>query len=347
MAVDTWSPLTIGNGRWQGGTPTRPYTGLLDEVAVYTNKLSAAQVTNHYAAAFAPGAGYRQTVLLDQPLLYYRMDAASYVARDPLTYPTAINFGSAPVNGAYTGGVVPGGVPGPRILGLGTNRAAPINGVISCVDAGNDPAFNRSNRKPFSALLWFKTYPADGRVQTLISHGTNWAMNLDGTTGHVAWSLANNGQLTSTNLLNDGNWHMAAGVFDGNGSYLYVDGLLDSSAAATTGLAGEPGANLFLGGNADYKDVGSNQRHFAGAIAQAAFYTNTLTAVQVQRLYSVAAVPTISLERVGNNSVISYTGALLSSTNVIGPYTPVTGACSPYAAPPTNAQRFYRTEAQL
>jgi hypothetical protein len=55
-----------------------------------------------------------------------------------------------------------GGFRGAPILGLATNVAAPINGVISCVDAENDPAFNPTNHQPSSALLWFKSWPSDG-----------------------------------------------------------------------------------------------------------------------------------------------------------------------------------------
>ena len=296
LVPDICSPLTIGDGRWLGDAntygPTRSFNGTLDEVAVYTNALTPDRVLQHYVAATTVAASsYVQAVQADRPLLYYRMDAPGYVTPDPGTYPTAVNYGSAPVNGVYPGGVVPGGVPGPSILGLGTSLAAPINGVISCIDAGNDPAFNPTNNEPFSAMLWFKCYPADGRVQTLMSHGANnWAMNLDGTTGQIVWNLYNGGNIISANILNDGNWHMAAGVCDGANSYLYVDGTLNASGAAAGGLAGEPSADLFLGGNADFTGVGVNQRYFAGALAQAAYFTNALTAAQISHLYSVATV---------------------------------------------------------
>ena len=45
--------------------------------------------------------------------------------------------------------------------------------------------------------------------------------------------------------------------------------------------------------------------------------------------------------------VITYTGALLSSTNVAGPYAPVMGATSPYPVPQTDSQRFYRSQGFL
>jgi hypothetical protein len=53
--------------------------------------------------------------------------------------------------------------------------------------------------------------------------------------------------------------------------------------------------------------------------------------------------PTISVAPSGNSMVITYVGTLLSSTNLTGTYTPVSGASSPYKIPIINAQQFYRT----
>ncbi len=55
-----------------------------------------------------------------------------------------------------------------------------------------------------------------------------------------------------------------------------------------------------------------------------------------------SVTPAVSLVLAGANVVITYTGTLLSSTNVSGPYSPITGASSPYSTPTTNPQMFYR-----
>jgi hypothetical protein len=101
-----------------------------------------------------------------------------------------------------------------------------------------------------------------------------------------------------------------------------------------------------MGGNQDFTAIGINQRYFAGGLAQVALFTNALSAGQISNLYNLAvvvSVPTITLTRIGNSLVITYTGTLLSSANVEGPYTPVAGATSPYTVPSTGTQRFYRT----
>ncbi|MDE3066657.1 MAG: hypothetical protein KGJ60_03810 [Verrucomicrobiota bacterium] len=346
IAPNHWVPFTVGTGRWDGG-PTRSYSGLMDEVAVYTSVLTPARIMARYLAGTTAGSNYVQTVESDHPLLYYRMDA-TYTNPPPASYPSAVNFGTALAQGNYEPGVTLGGLSGPPIAALATNSvAAPINGVFSCVDAGYDPAFNPTGTQPFTAMTWFKGYPADNRVQTTMGQGQNWAMNLDGSNGRVVWNLSG-APVTSTSVLNDGRWHFVAGVYDGANSYLYVDGALDSSASATSGLTGETNANLFLGGDADYTfdQYQWRARYFAGALAQAAFFTNALSAAQIQQIYDTAVptTPAISLTRSGNQLIITYTGTLLSSTNVAGPYAPVQGATPPtYTITPTGTQAFYRT----
>jgi hypothetical protein len=121
-----------------------------------------------------------------------------------------------------------------------------------------------------------------------------------------------------------------------------VDGALDNSASASGSVAGDPSHDLFLGGNSAYPYVGVNQQYLAGALAEAAFFTNALSAQQIQRIYEAAA-PTISISLLGANVVVTYTGSQLqSATNVSGPYYLVPGASSPYSVPATNAQKFYR-----
>jgi hypothetical protein len=325
----------------------------LDEVAIYTNVLSALQVTNHYLAGISPGSNYFQAVLSGRPLLYYRMDCPGFISPAPTLYPSAVNYGSSPVNGVYPPGIVPGGLAGPPIAALGTKSlAAPINGVVSCVDAGYDPAFNPMGTQPFTAMIWFRTYPADGRTQTIMSHGgaASWAINLMGASGTVVWS-SGAGLITSTNILNDGTWHFVAGVYDGTKNYLYVDGTLNNSGTATHGVVGNTAEDVLLGGDPDYTLVGSNEHYLAGVIAQAAFFTNALTSGHVQAIYQAGIQPpplvTLAIRNLdaGQLQLNWNYGTLQTATNVAGPYGDIVGASSPWAISPTNAHEFYRARA--
>ena len=123
-APDAWSPLGIGAGKWNYGAigGIRWLQGSEDEVAVYTNLLPASRIAAHYAAGTSAGSNYAQTVLADNPLLYYRMDNPVYTNPGSVLCPAAINFGAVPVNGVYPPGTVPGGVSGPPIRRLGNEQ---------------------------------------------------------------------------------------------------------------------------------------------------------------------------------------------------------------------------------
>jgi hypothetical protein len=61
------------------------------------------------------------------------------------------------------------------------------------------------------------------------------------------------------------------------------------------------------------------------------------------------APPTLQTSRSGNQLVLTWPGTyqLLSATNVVGPYQPVSGAASPYAIDPRGEpQRFFRLQQQ-
>ncbi len=347
--ADTWSPLTIGNGKWNGLAAQRAVNGTIDEVAVYTNLLAASDIAAHYSAGIntAPPVPYKQMILNDHPLLYYRMDNPGYITPGSAASPMAVNYGLAPVDGAYLPGTVPAGVSGPPLSGWGTTPvASPINGIFSCIDAGYDPAFNPTNNQPFTALVWFKGNPADSSMQAVMGHGaTSWSLDLNGATGKLIWN-SGAGPVTSANIYNDGLWHQVAGVYDGANNYLYVDGSLSASSVASGAIVGNT-EHVYLGGDPDYTSVGVNERYFAGAIAQAAFFTNALTLAQIQATYQAAVAPSLPtlniLSRGDNQLELNWNyGMLQSATSVNGPYQDMPDANSPSTILMTNAQQFFR-----
>jgi hypothetical protein len=78
-------PLSLGCGAGYGGW----YSGDMDEVAFYTNALSAAQVLAHYQAGTnaAPATPYAQVVLNDSPVCYWRLGEP---AAPPIPAPTPV-----------------------------------------------------------------------------------------------------------------------------------------------------------------------------------------------------------------------------------------------------------------
>lgn len=210
---DMWNQLCIGTSRNQNGNN---YHGLLDEVAIYTNVLTAGQVLAHYNAA--AGVSYASTVQADAPYMYWRMDAPAYTAPDPTTtYPVATNYGTLAPNflGSYgtasqpgvAGSQAPGMLDpgngnasyGVQINGIGGNNGntanVPIgydtNGVLKLVadavpiiiqpDAFSDPNaifLNPTNHSPYSVSIWFAGGSYDwNRFATIMGHSdSNWRL---------------------------------------------------------------------------------------------------------------------------------------------------------------------------
>ncbi|HZV36038.1 MAG TPA: LamG-like jellyroll fold domain-containing protein, partial [Verrucomicrobiae bacterium] len=153
-AADYWSPFEVGNGRGN----TRALKGFVDEVAIYTNVLQ--DVNAHYTAGITSGSNpsYFQTVLNDNPVVYYRMDGPAYSAPALATWPVVNNYGTTGGNGVYSPGTVPGAALGPSsssgkaFSGLPGVMAAPLSGVNSYADVGNSSAFNPTGPNPFSVI---------------------------------------------------------------------------------------------------------------------------------------------------------------------------------------------------
>lgn len=93
-------------------------------------------------------------------------------------------------------------------------------------------------------------------------------------------------------------------------------------------------------------------RAFDGYIDEVAIFKQALTPAQIAQQISVAAGvvvappvnPTISIQPSGQNVQITWTGTLLQSTNISGPWTTNTAGPSPLTVVPTGPQMFYRSE---
>lgn len=109
-----------------------------------------------------------------------------------------------------------------------------------------------------------------------------------------------------------------AGVTHGVGNYIVFSGLTASSIRiqATT---------------ADGQALGGTPRA-------------PINAIQLVKSGAIPVGPMISVARnAAGVPIITYSGTLQSSTSVAGPFSPVTGASSPYPVSPTDPARFYRT----
>jgi hypothetical protein len=169
----------------QGGLNASLFPGSLDEIAIYTNALSAADVATHYSAGTGGTPVYKDTVLAQNPIVYLRLDEPAYVAPDPSTYAVAANLGTvgSQANGAYQPGTTPG-VAGPPFSGFGAaNYACAFNGLNALVNCGQPAGLlptGSGTNSPISVMAWFKTSPADFRFNTMLGRGDSaWRIGLN------------------------------------------------------------------------------------------------------------------------------------------------------------------------
>lgn len=337
---DLTTPMMIGSGgdvTANGGGGLAGYTGVIDEVAIYHSILPQSSIVNHYMAGYGTNSSgqsvtYTSVVQGDSPAFYFRLDepqAVTNAGYQSASYPVATNYGTLGgiANGVYQPGTTPG-VHGPSYVGFGGADAVSLNGFLGAVDVGNGSitsALNPVGTVPITVLSWFQGGPADApaRYQDIVSHGlTSYRIALDGySSNSVAVSAPrfNPGSASGPELMfvnttdmitnhasvNDGNWHMLAGVSDGTNAYMYIDGLLVKSNSIATGISitGSP-VDLLLGG--DPQDTAANantsdtDRTFDGQLAQVAIWTNALSIGQIQSLFNAAGVPpSIAVQPVG------------------------------------------------
>jgi hypothetical protein len=274
-------PLRIGATT----IPNRTFNGLVDEVAFYNTALSAATIAAHHSAATTNNAGYGAQILAANPLGYWHLDGPAYSSPTQSSLPQAVNLGTlAPAdNGTYEPGCITG-VPGLSLPGLGAgNLACQFNGA-GYVDI---PALFLDLTGPLTLAAWVKAAPASGLVQSVVSRGAaSYRLMLDaGGLPRFACGSQPAGDVIGPNRVDDQNWHLWAGVFDGTQSeFLYIDAQLAASTATASHVIAETFNDLWIGGD---PDPGAFQL-FNGEIAQVAVFSNALSSAQIQQMYSLA-----------------------------------------------------------
>jgi len=266
------------------------YNGWVDEVALYTNVLTAAEILAHYqnGTNTAPPTAYDTLVKSSNPLLYFRLNETSYTP--PGSLPMAINSGSvgSSADAAYNPGTA-SGVNGVPFSGLGVNNyACRFNGIVGYLDAGTPPEFDITG--PMTILTWIKVNQFNRTWQAIVTKGDSaWRLHRNGDTDNLGFGTSglSSVDLAGTRKVNDGQWHFVAAVYDGTYKYLYVDSQLDALVAATGTLA--PNTYRVLIGENDQ----ATGRFFQGLVDEVAIFTNALTAAEIQQVFFSANGPPI------------------------------------------------------
>lgn len=128
-----------------------------------------------------------------------------------------------------------------------------------------------------------------------------------------------------------------------------LNGFLPSGAAASMYLTAPGGSitasnGITLGGGVITNNAAWNGQWTALNPVSNGQCSLTVAASSAVVVQLTTALPAIGLVSGGGRPVISFTGTLLASTNVAGPYAPVPGAMGPtYPIPLTNATMFYKS----
>jgi hypothetical protein len=354
--ANTNSPLSIGG--YSDGAQN-PFIGDIDEFALYTNALTAAQILAHYQNGISANRTipYSQLILADNPAEYLHLDEP---ARSILT--NSGTLGSA-LNGTYVNTTnTLAGPQTPADLGFDTNNlAAYFNSTNSYLELDNPDALNFNG--PITLEAWILPDANQNDDAYIISHGENDDFSDSVTLGILANEYVigayNNLVPTYVNYsipsgdLGGGNWIYLAGTWDGTNWNLFRNGIQVGAVADTAGPGVVVNANWAVGARGKWKRAAGypfsgQESVFSGGIAEAAIYNVALSPSQIATHYSAGAfgsAPLTSSFSAGNLTLTWSTGTLLESTNVAGPYTTVDSATSPYSVPVNGAkQMFYRLQ---
>jgi Concanavalin A-like lectin/glucanases superfamily len=141
-------------------------------------------------------------------------------------------------------------------------------------------------------------------------------------------------------------WSFVAVVLNGTKAVAYLlgtDGILHSATNPLTNDVETWNGVGALG--ADPANVPS--RVFNGTLNDLAVFNYALSPAQINQLVSNASTGlALTIQQSDSNIVLTWTGTLVESTTLNGPWTTVPDAVSPYVVVPTGGQMFYRVKTQ-
>ncbi len=311
----------------------RFWSGSMDELAVYTNVLSASDILAHYQngtnASSTPGS-YEALVQADQPILYYRLDDPAPVTGG--TLPTAANLGSfgSANDTSYEPGTTPG-VAGPIAAGIGTNNlAVKFNGCsdsATTMDNMPIPPLSGVFTTDFSFCCWFhnpSVQETAGFGGLLIQRAANAPAGnggiagidfyQDGVQNMAMWNDSDYADLPSPGCFPPLNvWSFIAMVWTATNGTMYLNGVPHVFIPQINPrLPHEWGTDpLYLGYDSAYNYVAVN-----GAMCEAAIFSNALSSNDVQTLFQASQIApqVVSVTQAPTNPIFAGSSVTLSAS---------------------------------
>jgi hypothetical protein len=309
----------------------RGFDGYMDEVALYTNVLSASTVAAHYSAASTNNAGYGAQILAGNPIGYWNMDEPTVTHPDPATYPIVSNIGSA--GNAADGTNMWGSLTaqnGSGYAGMGAgNKALFLNGESGFVALKDAPSLHFSGQ--ITMMAWIKPSVKDV-FRNVIAHG--W----DGDYGETFLRISRSDDGTGygvngvnfyevgvtdggANTYYDsatfpipagdiGNWVHIAGTYNGTSWNLYRNGVLVATKTSDNG-ARDVTNRWSIGARSDEVPSGTASGpheaeglFFGGFMDEPAIFNTALLPGDINTIYNSAQVPPVISQSVQNPGTV-------------------------------------------
>jgi hypothetical protein len=254
-------------------------------------------------------------------------------------------------NASPTGSPTPTASP----VGPAVHLSTAAHAYLTVSDLNGDLSFGAADS--FTVAFWLR-YTVGFYDLPIIGNARNSTYNagwiLTENAGRLDWtavggvSVIRDPAYSVGPLMNDGQWHNVVVAFDRTAAqaYSYVDSaLVDTASIAGLGtlvtssplILGNDVTGVYGNGGFDVGDVGIWRRVLSPT--EVASIYNTTNGPPVLNLVPPSASNGESLE------LIWQTGTLVQSTNVAGPYAPVSGATAPYyKVTPGVGNMFYRVQ---
>lgn len=180
--------------------------------------------------------------------------------------------------------------------------AAGVNGGAVSISSAGDGLVNFGPNLfptgPFSVQVWVDT-TSTSEIPLAFHHATvvagyilgigNIGDGCGSPAGAAEFYVAYPCSGSSTKLVNDGTWHQLVGVYNGNTSSIYVDGILQSQSSGGNPLNTPPAGTDFLLGGIMIGNTPTND--YQGLLSNVEIYDNALSASAVAALYNSAVLP--------------------------------------------------------
>ncbi len=249
---------------------------------------------------------------------------------------------------------VPPGATGSNSLFLYAGNTAIAITNSSTLDGAYTNTFDDTISNSFTVTCWAKG--SLGAWNSFVTKsgdsGTGWALREGGSGGTGCWTVRGSGgteDMQASVKQTDGKWHFYAGTYDLPSGIrsLYVDGVLEAQQINQVGYT--PSTAHLAFGSEDLSPGNNfgNNGYFKGEIYGVQIYKTALSVAQINSIIPPVPIP-VTPAKVqnpvlnGNQLVFTWTGSsLLEATNILGPWTPVAGATSPYTNNVTASQQLF------